>query len=264
MMEYRRPPRREGFPVTAEDVQFPTLHRAPTLSDRVTDSVLELITTSALKPGDRLPSERDLGTRFGVSRTVVREALRSLAAKGVLDVRSGSGAIVARVDVDTASQALRLFVQGSREGAEGDRVEYEQINDVREMLETRVARIAARVARDTDLESLRELHKQMGAARKDWELASKLDVAFHRAIAAATHNPLFVVMLDSIEPALLEIRRKTLGTPGRPARALKAHALILDRIAAKDPEGAEGAMIEHLADSRTVWQKLGGTIGNTG
>ncbi|GAA5187444.1 FadR/GntR family transcriptional regulator [Rugosimonospora acidiphila] len=246
--------------MNAENVQYPTLQRSPTLSDRVTDSVLQLITSNALKPGDRLPSERDLGVRFGVSRTVVREALRSLAAKGVLDVRSGSGAIVARVDVDTASQALRLFVQGSREGADGDRVEYEQINDVREMLETRVARIAARAAQDTDLDSLRDLHDRMKAAKTDVELSSSLDVAFHRGIAVATHNPLFVVMLDSIEPALLEIRRKTLGSPGRPNRALRAHAQILERIAARDPEGAEQAMNDHLADSRAVWRRLGGTV----
>lgn len=246
--------------MTAEDVQFPTLQRSPTLSDRVTESVLELITSNALKPGDRLPSERDLGARFGVSRTVVREALRSLAAKGVLDVRSGSGAIVARVDVNTASQTLRLFVQGSRDSAGGG-VAYEQIDDVREMLETRVARIAARTAQDGDLDHLRDLHRRMAAAKNEVETASELDVAFHRAIASATHNPLFVIMLDSIEPALLEIRRKTLGSAGRPNRALKAHAKILERIVAKDPEGAEQAMIEHLADSRSVWLRLGGSVG---
>ena len=245
----------------AEDVHFPTLHRSPTLSDRVTDSVLDLITSSALKPGDRLPSERDLGTRFGVSRTVVREALRSLAAKGVLDVRSGSGAIVAQVDVDTASQALRLFVQTSRDGAGDGGLEYEQIDDVREMLETRTARIAAQVARDGDLADIRELHRKMTAAKADPEAASKLDVMFHRAIAVATRNPLFVVMLDSIEPALLEIRRKTLGAPGRPNRVLRAHAQILERIAAKDPEGAERAMGEHLEDSRAFWRRRGGTVG---
>jgi GntR family transcriptional regulator, transcriptional repressor for pyruvate dehydrogenase complex len=240
--------------LTSEDVQFPTLERSPTLSDRVTDSVLQMITSNALKPGERLPSERDLGIKFGVSRTVVREALRSLAAKGVLDVRTGSGAIVARVGVETASQTLRLFVQGSRHGS--DALHYDQINDVREMLETRVARIAARAAQPADLDRLRELHEQMKKAKNDVELASSLDVAFHREIAVATRNPLFVVIIDSIEPALLEIRRKTLGSAGRPTKALRAHAQILDRIVAADAEGAESAMNEHLADSRAVWARL--------
>lgn len=239
--------------MTTEDVQYPMLERAPTLSDRVTESVLRMITSNALKPGDRLPSERDLGVRFGVSRTVVREAVRSLAAKGVLDVRSGSGAIVARVGPDTASQTLRLFVEGWRGGPDGD----EQINDVREMIEKRAARTAARAARPADLDRLRALHKQMKAAKADVDRAAGLDVAFHREIAVATGNPLFVVIIDSIEPALLDIRRRTLGSPGRPARALRAHALILDRIAAGDPDGAEAAMTEHLADSRAVRAKLG-------
>jgi GntR family transcriptional repressor for pyruvate dehydrogenase complex len=247
--------------VTAEDVQYPTMNRTPTLSDRVTESVLELVTSNALKPGDRLPSERDLASRFGVSRTVVREALRSLAAKGVLDVRSGSGAIVAKVDVDTASRALRLFVQTSRQGADGERVEYEQIDDVRDMLETQVARTAALVAREDDLARLRDLHQRMSQASDDPELASTLDVEFHRAIAVATHNPLYVVMIDSIEPVLLEIRRKTLATPGRPNRALLAHAEILERIVARDSDGAERAMIDHLADSRSVWRPQAGTPG---
>jgi GntR family transcriptional repressor for pyruvate dehydrogenase complex len=254
-MEYHNPT--EGRPVTAEDVQFPTLERSPTLSDRVTDSVLQMITSNALKPGERLPSERDLGVKFGVSRTVVREALRSLAAKGVLDVRTGSGATVARVGVDTASQTLRLFVQGSRGGSEGDdELHYAQINDVREMLETRVARIAARAAQPADLDRLRNLHELMKQAKNDVEEASNLDVAFHRQIAVATGNPLFVVIIDSIEPALTEIRRKTLGSPGRPTRALRAHEQILERIVAGDAEGAESAMNEHLADSRAVWARL--------
>jgi DNA-binding FadR family transcriptional regulator len=98
----------------------------------------------------------------------------------------------------------------------------------------------------------------MKAAKADVERASALDVAFHREIAVSTHNPLFVVIIDSIEPALLEIRRKTLGSPGRPNRALRAHALILEHIVAGDPAGAEAAMVEHLADSRAVWARLGG------
>ncbi|MDQ2738895.1 MAG: GntR family transcriptional regulator, partial [Actinomycetota bacterium] len=86
---------------------FQALDRPETLSDRVTTAMLDHIAQAALKPGDRLPSERELGQQFNVSRTVVREAMRSLAAKGVLDIRSGSPAIVARVDAKRAGEALR-------------------------------------------------------------------------------------------------------------------------------------------------------------
>lgn len=238
------------------DPEFGALERAPTLSDRVTDRVLTMISTAALRPGDRLPSERDLATSFGVSRTVVREALRSLAAKGVLDVRTGSGATVARVDAERASEALRLFVQSAHHGESDSAVSYEQINDVREMIETRVTRIAADLATDQDLAGLRRIHAQFESVPDDPEEASRLDVAFHRAIAASTHNPLYLIMLDSIEPVLLDIRRKTLSVSGRPVRAASAHAVILGCLIDHDAAGAEQAMEDHLQDSRAVWREL--------
>lgn len=233
---------------------FQALERIPTLSDRVTQRVLDLIAGAALKPGDRLPSERDLGEQFGVSRTVVREALRSLAAKGVLDVRTGSGATVARINVERASEALRLYVQSSH--GTGDGVTYEQINDVREMIETRVARLAAISASDEDIAELDAVHEEFCARADDPEMTSQLDVAFHREIAESVHNPLFLVMLDSIEPILLEIRRRVARVPGRAGRAITAHGLILQRIRERDPEGAEQAMIEHLEESRQIWRDL--------
>jgi GntR family transcriptional regulator, transcriptional repressor for pyruvate dehydrogenase complex len=242
----------------ATDEEFPVdiLDRPPTLPDRVASKLLELISNAALKPGDRLPSERDLGDRFGVSRTVVREAIRSLAAKGVLDVRTGSGATVARVNVDRASEALRLYVQTSHGDVNG--VTYEQINDVREMIEIKVARMAATLASDPDRARLSAIHQEFCAHADEPDIACKLDVAFHRAIAESVHNPLFLIMLDSIEPILLEIRRRVTGVPGRPGRAREAHGLILQAIQNQDPAAAQGAMAEHLAESRHVWRELGG------
>lgn len=242
--------------VSHEGIPYQALERMPTLSDRVTNSVLELIAQAALKPGDRLPSERDLGERFGVSRTVVREALRSLAAKGVLDVRSGSGATVARVNVERASEALRLYVQSAQGGVDG--VTYAQINDVREMIETRVARMAASSASNQDVARLLAVHEEFRANADDPEITSRLDVAFHRAIAESVHNPLFLVMLDSVEPVLLEIRRRVARVPGRPGRAIEAHGLILQRIRERDAEGAELAMTAHLEESRGIWRDLEG------
>ncbi len=240
--------------ISGEGIPFQALERTPTLSDRVTSSVLELIAQAALKPGDRLPSERDLGERFGVSRTVVREALRSLAAKGVLDVRSGSGATVARVNVERASEALRLYMQGSHGDVDG--VTYEQINDVREMIETRVARMAAVSASDDDVSQLAAIHEEFCGHSDDPEMTSRLDVSFHRAIAESVHNPLFLVMLDSIEPVLLEIRRRVARVPGRAGRAIEAHGLILQRIREHDADGAERAMTAHLEESREIWRDL--------
>jgi GntR family transcriptional regulator, transcriptional repressor for pyruvate dehydrogenase complex len=232
------------------------LERGPKLADRVTDEVLAMISSRELRPGDRLPAEREIGELFGVSRTVVREALRSLAAKGVLDVRSGSGARVARVGSQQASEAMRLFVETSTDT--GDGVTYEQINDVRELIETRVTRLAAEAATDSDIAALRALHDQFVASRDDPERAARIDLAFHRKIADITHNPLYLVMLDSIEPTLLEIRRVTLAVRDRLDHGITAHEKILKNIATHHPHAAEQAMHEHLEESRHTWNTMTG------
>jgi DNA-binding FadR family transcriptional regulator len=167
---------------------------------------------------------------------------------------------VGKVGPEQASAALRLYVQTSHRSEDGTSFDYEQIDEVREMLEARVARIAATRATEDDLAELTKVHKQLVRAKADPEAASQFDVAFHRLIAVSTHNPLYLVMLDSIEPVLLEIRRMTLRVPGRPHRAVSAHGRILDRIVARDPEGAELAMIQHLEESRAVWRNQEGRL----
>lgn len=199
-------------------IPFQALERPPTLSDRVTQSVLDLINSAALKPGDRLPSERDLGERFGVSRTVVREALRSLAAKGVLDVRSGSGATVARVNVEHASETLRLYVQGSHGGAGG--VTYEQVNDVREMIETRVAQMAATSASAEDIARLVSIHEEFCARSEDPEPRPNSGGRLGRALRPRRHHP---VGARHREPA----RRAGRAGPGQPSLpAAAGHRLV--------------------------------------
>jgi DNA-binding FadR family transcriptional regulator len=124
------------------------------------------------------------------------------------------------------------------------------------MIEVRVARMAAETASDEDIARLAAVHEQFRAQSHDLEASSRLDVTFHRAIAESVHNPLLLVMLDSVEPILLEIRRRVADVPGRQGRAIEAHQLILDRLLERDGPGAERAMIEHLEESRGVWRDL--------
>lgn len=185
-----------------------------------------------------------------MSRTVIREAVRALAAKGVIEVRTGSGLRVAAVDSTAVSESMKLFLRGS----EG--VEYEQVHEVRAMIETQVAALAAERATVDDIVLLTEVCERMAEAFDDPEAASRHDVDFHRAVAVATHNPLYVIMLDSIGDVMLEIRRATIGIPGRAEKGVKAHRRILARIGEQDPAGAREAMRDHLRDSWKVWQQL--------
>jgi GntR family transcriptional regulator, transcriptional repressor for pyruvate dehydrogenase complex len=232
--------------------------REPRLSDKVADLLLETIHARRLQPGERLPSERELGEQFGVSRTVIREAVRALAAKGVIEVRTGSGLRVAAVDSATVSESMSLFMRGSTT------LDYPKVHEVRAMLEVEVAGLAAERASREDLADLAAICSVM-EADEDLEAASRHDVEFHRAIARATHNELHLLLLDSVGEALLEIRRENLAGGSRDD-TLVLHRQILERIVARDPEGARGAMREHLDNVAEHWRRRQATVtsGGTG
>jgi GntR family transcriptional repressor for pyruvate dehydrogenase complex len=226
---------------------FVEMQRELPLSDRVAQQLRDLIVSGRLKPGDQLPAERELAESFGVSRTVIREAVRSLAARGMVNVRSGSGSRVAAVDSSHVADSMQLYLQGI------GGMDYSAVHEVRTVLEQRMAHLAAQRATDDEVETLRSVLEQMRSARHDAERAAVSDVEFHRTIAQMTGNPLFVVLLDSIREVLMEIRRATLSVPGRPEEAIDWHERILDRIADGDSEGAERAMRDHLVDSLHLW-----------
>src|SRR6478672_3761473 len=203
---------------------FQTVNREARLSDKVTAAILETIASNQLKPGDLLPPERELGRQFGVSRTVIREAVRALAAKGLLEVRSGSGVRIVAVDEGTV------------------------------MLEVAAAGIAAERATDADIAAMDAAIVALENECHDLEKSVSHDLAFHRAIATATHNELFLVLHDSMGEMLLEVRRRNLSK-GRDERRLvvEMHRHIRDGIAAHEPRTARRAMRDHLGHVVATW-----------
>jgi GntR family transcriptional regulator, transcriptional repressor for pyruvate dehydrogenase complex len=229
---------------------FGQVAREPRLSDKVAEMMLETILSKRLDVGDRLPSERELGEQFGVSRTVVREAVRELVAKGVIEVRSGSGLRVAAVDASAVSESMSLFLRGGT-------MDFEKVHEVRRLLEVHIAGLAAERARPEDVAALRAVHERMQAESGDVEAAARDDLEFHRVIARATQNELYLVLLDSIGGSQIDIRRANLGSGSAPA-TLAQHAQVLDRIAAHDPGGARQAMAAHLDGVAAWWRAHGG------
>lgn len=240
----------QGTNTNVDDPGFARVARPARMSDEVSTQLVAFIESERLPAGSRLPSERELGEQFGVSRTVIREALRSVAAKGLIDSRGGSGLHVATVGGSQVTESMRGLLRGHRG------IDYRHINEVRTVLETATTRAAAERATDEEIRELRTLHEQMVRVVDDVGAASAADVEFHRAIARSTQNELFVVLLDSIGDVLLEIRRATLGIPGRPEVGVRYHGHILARIQAHDPDGAELAMREHLGDAVEAWRDL--------
>jgi GntR family transcriptional repressor for pyruvate dehydrogenase complex len=225
---------------------FGQITREPRLSDKVADMMLETILSRRLQVGDRLPSERELGEQFGVSRTVIREAVRALVAKGVIEVRSGSGLRVAAVDASAVSESIGLYLRG-------ESMDFEKVHEVRALLEVHIAGIAAERATDDDVRRLREVHERMQRDDGDVDAAALDDLEFHRRIARATQNDLYLLLMDSIGTALIDIRRENLGSGSAPM-TLGQHQAILDRISDRDRDGAREAMAAHLEGVAAWWR----------
>jgi GntR family transcriptional repressor for pyruvate dehydrogenase complex len=226
---------------------FQAIDREPRLSDKVTDAILEMIASNRLKPGDALPAERELGIQFGVSRTVIREAVRGLSAKGLLEVKSGSGVRIVAVDAERVSESMRHYVKGSM-------MDYSLVDEVRRVLEVAAAGLAAERATPDDIAVIDDTIERFENECSDLEASVQIDIEFHRAVAAATHNELFLVLHDSIGQMLVEVRRRNLSR-GRPERRLvvKMHRRIRDGIAAHDPQAAQEAMRDHLGHVQATW-----------
>lgn len=228
---------------------FEKVPRELRLSDKVADLMLKAIVARRLRPGARLPSERELGEQFGVSRTVVREAVKALTAKGLIEVRPGSGLRVAAVDGAAVTESLALYLHGST-------INYSKVHEIRTGLEVQMAAAAAERRTDDDIRVLIHACERMEATIQDRDLAAMHDVEFHRAIGRATHNELYVVLLDAVGGALLEVRRANLGQPSADSLTLAHHREILDAIRAGSETAAARAMRVHLDDVERLWNDL--------
>ena len=185
------------------------LHREETLANRVVVELERLIVDSRLGEGDRLPSERELAAQFGVSRTVVREAVRALAAKRLVEVEGGRGTVVRAPSTRAAAESMGLLLRVQESAMDADKVA-----EVRRVLENEIAKLAA--SRRT-AEDLKVLEGLLDAAEVHAEQPDSFiveDVEFHAALARATHNELFSVLLESLAQMMLEVRLLALRHPG--------------------------------------------------
>jgi GntR family transcriptional regulator, transcriptional repressor for pyruvate dehydrogenase complex len=234
------------------ELRFQELERSARLSDQVADGVLEAITSKGLRPGDPLPSERELAAQFGVSRTVIREAVRSLAGQGIVSVQAGRGLRVAAVGASTVRRTMNLFMLGN------DTLDYPRVHEVRTMIEVQIAGLAAERATLDDIAALEDICREMEAGIEDVEAASVTDFEFHRLLAWSTHNELYLVMLDAISEPLMGIRRKQFGPGGRNRLALESHREIVELLATRNSQAARTAMQAHLDDVERTWEREAG------
>lgn len=219
------------------------------LADRVVGHMTKRVLDGTLKRGARLPAERILAEQYGVSRTVIREAVRTLASKGLLETRGGSGTYVRRPDPASVAESMSLLLRLHHGSST---VPYDKVHEVRLVLEVEIAGLAAKRAQENDILALeREIERQRQADDdRDAYVAS--DVAFHAALAAATHNELFLVLLNSISDVMAEVRQLGFQVPGTHENAVLHHQNILSAVKERDSTAAVRAMKAHLRDSERV------------
>ena len=225
------------------------LVREVSLADRVAQHITGLMLDGTLPRGTRVPPERILAEQYGVSRTVIREALRMLASKGLLETRGGSGTYVRGPDPAAAAESMTLLLRLHHGNMP---VPYEKIHEVRRVLEVEIAALAAERAQPDDIAVLEREVEQQRQARHDRDAYTAHDLAFHAALARAAHNELFPVLMHSIHDVMTEIRQLGFHVPGAIDNGLMHHERLLARVKAGDAAGAAQAMTEHLRDSQRI------------
>jgi GntR family transcriptional regulator, transcriptional repressor for pyruvate dehydrogenase complex len=228
------------------------LEREQRLYERVVEKVLELISSGAWKPGFRLPAERELSEAFGVSRTVVREAVKALEARGVLESSTGSGVSVRLVDFNMVSQSLQTYMQLSNQ------VDFEiRLNEVRQVLEVEMVALAASRITAEQRKQLRQICKEMRIEGQTSKHMAELDFRLHVTMAEATQNELFKVLLAPLINQLRDQIILTWEDFPRPVNVvLDQHEAIVTAVENGDADAARQAMIKHLAFSRQVLEDL--------
>jgi GntR family transcriptional repressor for pyruvate dehydrogenase complex len=230
---------------------FEAVTRETTLVTRVAQQIEDLIIQGRLQAGDQLPPEKELTRQFKVSRTVVREAVSGLIAKGLLETRPGGGLVVSSPSAQSVSQSITLMLRGGK--AELD---FAKVMEVRRTLEVEIARLAALRRTDEDIQQLEEILRVTEEACADRDRFAQCDVEFHSALARATHNELLSVLLDSISDVMFTVRQLGYEVSGTPERALRYHWDVFEQVKAGDPEGARRAMSRHMDEAEHTLRRV--------
>jgi GntR family transcriptional repressor for pyruvate dehydrogenase complex len=206
---------------------------------------LERIILKKLHPGDKLPSERELAESLGVSRSSIRDAIRSLELMGLVEPRQGAGTVVREISADALMNPLTNVLRHKMELVG-------ELLDFRKMLEPPLAARAATHASDDELEEMEEILRRQETKLRGGELAIEEDSEFHYSIAMASGNSVVLKVLDVLMDLLRDTRERSLQLQGRPQKSLAGHRRILAAIMKRDAEAAKAAMRRHIEDVEEI------------
>lgn len=228
------------------DVNGKTYQRSK-LSEQIADRLEDEIIMNG-KIGERLPSEQQLSERFESSRTIVREALKILRARGLTDSRTGSGVYITRPDAQDLSHMISRMILMD------ENIDYCSIYETRYFLEAAAARSAAERASDADFEGMQQildalLNRNLGVLeRRD------LDFEFHQRIARCSKNPLLAMLVEAMSNVFKDVIKTGIFVEGGIEDAIVRHQRILDALRNRDAALAENMVYEHLIQSRCNYE----------
>ena len=212
------------------------------MRDRAAEQLLDMVVSGGLSPGDRLPPERELVQLLGVSRTVVREALNLLEARGIVSIEHGRGAVVSDGSTSAVRDTLGMLLRMRAE------VLWELL-EMRQVLEVEVSGLAAERAGAEDVTAMRAQLDRMRALIDTPEGYVDADVEFHALLARGARNGVLLTMLEPVVDLLRASREVSASRPGSARRDLREHEEILRRVEEGDAEGARREMRVHLANT---------------
>lgn len=213
------------------------------MSETIARKIKRDISKGALRPGEKLPAERDMAQRFKTSRVSVREAYRSLEELGLLTIRRGAegGAFIAEFDHTPVRKSLSLMLRLGK-------TTNEEITEARQLIEPPVARLAAQRARPEDIEQLLKVVDQQESALARRGNYKPFDLQFHRSIAACARNLPLTVLMDSLADLTVEVVADLDLSSGVQHKVCDSHRQIAEAIKRGDDEAAYKLMLHHVAD----------------
>ena len=221
--------------------------------DKVYEAVarqLETLILEKLKPGDKLPPERELAEMFAVSRSSIRDAIRSLELSGLVEPRQGVGTVVCEVTADSLLNPLVNALKRRQELVS-------ELLEVRKMIEPPLAARAATHASEDEIKEMEDILRRQAEKIARDEMTIEEDSEFHYTIAMASGNSVVLKVLDLLMDLLRETRERSLQLVGRPQKSLAGHRQILAAIKKSDASAAEAAMRKHIEDvEHIVFNKL--------
>jgi GntR family transcriptional repressor for pyruvate dehydrogenase complex len=211
------------------------------VSDGIVEHITSLIKSGELKSGDKLPAEREYAVKLGVSRTALREAVRTLSIMNLLSVKQGEGTFVADIVPGSFMKPLSPMLSMGN-------MNILELIEVRRIIEPQAAALCARRATDEELAAILAIVSEMKPDYKSLRQFNNLDLEFHISVAKGSHNSVIVATLETIRDALYEQVEEVQNLPGAAERAVKFHTSVVQALIARDSRLAEKLMLNHIQD----------------